>query len=55
MSEEKKDNVNETEKFSPKFFDAEDSRLGKFQKILHAVTAVIETLVAVVCLVGAVE
>ena len=51
MSDEHK-KIENTETFSPKFFDADNSLLGKLQKVLHVITAVIETLVAVVLIAG---
>ena len=40
--------------FSPKFFDADNTILGKSQYVLHVVAAVIETLVALLLLAGTV-
>jgi len=52
MRDEVKSNRKESTTFSPKFFDADNSFLGKLQKVLHIVTAIIETLVAVVLIAG---
>ena len=52
MSDESKKKIENTETFSPKFFDADSSFLGKMQKVLHVITAVIETLVAVILIAG---
>lgn len=41
-------------RFSPKFFDAESSTLGKAQYVLHIITAVVETIVALVLIAGVV-
>lgn len=54
MSDEVKSSKKDSSSFSPKFFDAEGSFLGKLQKVLHIITAIIETLVAMVLIAGVV-
>ena len=39
-------------KFSPKFYDAESTPLGKLQIVIHVLTSIIETVVSLVLVAG---